>query len=125
MKGLVGDLKSNPERFWSFLRRMEGSKSQILPLLDDIREVSDDVLRTGLLNRTFISKFPTPEVEFYTEVYSTELPQPARSEISDTEVSTAIAIDQLKNHKVCGPDSISARIIKYCANQLVSLPILF
>ena len=26
--------------------------------------------------------------------------------------------DQLKNHKACGPDSISARIIKECANQL-------
>ena len=102
MKGLVGDLKSNPERFWSFLRRMEGSKSQILPLLDDIREVSNDVERAELLNRTFISKFPDSEVEFYTEAYSTELPQLARSEISETEVSTAIAIDQLKNHRYAG-----------------------
>ena len=120
----MGDFKNNPKRFWSFLRCVGGSKSQLSPLLDNNRVVSDDVERAELLNRTFTSKFSNPEVDFYPKAPSTDLPHLTRFEISETQVIAAI--DQLKNHKACGPDSISARVIKECANQLkVPLTILF
>ena len=59
IRGMIGAFKSNPERFWSFLKCVKGAKRQ-LPVLC---EVSGDVEGVNMLNRTFAEKFTCTEVE--------------------------------------------------------------
>ena len=63
IRGMIGAFKSNPKRFWSFLKCVKGAKRQLPVLCDGDREVSGDVERANLLNRTFAEKFTCPEVE--------------------------------------------------------------
>ena len=117
IRGLIGDFKSNPKRFWSFLKVVKGSKGQLPVLLDGEREVSDDTDKANLLNRTFANKFTDPEVNTYPDTPAYDIPHLDRFVI--TEASVRGALRDLQTHKACGPDNISARIIKECSDQLV------
>ena len=118
IRGMIGAFKSNPKRFWSFLKCVKGTKRQLPVLCDGDREVSGDVERANLLNRTFAAKFTCPDVENVPDAPTYDLPILDQFTVSATAIRSAL--DDLQVHKACGPDNISARIIKECADQLVT-----
>ena len=124
LKGMIGDFKSNPKRFWTYLKCVRGSKASLSVLLDGTSEVHDDVQRANLLNRAFASKFTDPNVHDYPTAPTYDLLPLTRFVMSEGRVR--LALDTLQAHKACGPDNISARIIRECREQLVApLVILF
>lgn len=99
---------------------MKGRNGQISYLLDGDRKVTDDRQKADLLNRTFASKFSNQTV--------TELPPAPEYDLDPlrafhvTEDAVRGILCNLNPHKACGPDSISARVIRECAVEL-SVPI--
>ena len=92
--------------------------------MDGQREVTDDVARAGLLNRTFAGKFRDPEVASYPESPVYYLPILDKVDVSEDRVRSIL--NDLNVHKACGPDNVSARVIWECREELVRpLTILF
>ena len=115
LKGLCGDFADNPKRFWSFVKCFKQSKG-LSVLKHDGVQVADDIGKANLLNKTFASKFSDPT--------ATHLPDIACS-ISSTLSDFAMSeepvrrlLQQLVVGKACGPDGLSARILRECANEL-------
>ena len=125
IKGLIGDFQRNPKRFWTFLKCIKGSKGKLSVLRDETgREVSGDLERAHLLNDTFAAKFTRGDVDHFPDVTAHDLPILDKFTVSEAAIRSAL--HDLQVHKACGPDNISARIIKECSEQLVTpLSILF
>ena len=117
IKGLIGDFQSNPKRFWTFLKCIKGSKGQLPVLIDGRREVSGDLDRANLLNRTFAAKFARGTSVRFPGAPVYDLPILDKLTVSETAIRSALR--DLQVHKACGPDNVSARIIKECSEQLV------
>ena len=93
-------------------------------LLDGDRQVIDDVARANLLNTAFASKFTSRKVDRFPSTPAYDLP--CFTDFCISEATVRDAVRDLQIHKACGPDGISARIIKECSEQLVApLCILF
>ena len=118
LKSMTADFKQNPKRFWSFLKCIKGGKGQLPTLLDNAVEVSGDVERANLLNRTFAAKFSDPAIDCLPAAFDFDLPELLTSDVSASSVSSIIG--SLNIHKATGPDDVSARVIRECADQLVS-----
>ena len=118
-RGLTVDFKTNPKRYWSFLKCVT-NKSSISPVLraSDGNTVTDDQGRAELLNDAFAMKFTLPNV--------TVLPSAPAYEVDClscfhvTEAAVRAALKSVPTNKACGPDDISARIIAECADELVT-----
>ena len=113
IKGLIGDFQSNPKRFWTFLKCIKGSEGQLSVLRDGEREVSGDIDRANLLNRTFAEKFTRGDVVQFPDATVHDLPTLDKFTVSETAIRSAL--HNLQVHKACGPDNVSARIIKECS----------
>lgn len=116
LRGLIGDLKSNPKRFWSFLKSIKGKYSAMPVLLDGDRNVTSDVDKAELLNRAFSSKFRAR--------YEGQLPtapdyslDPLR-EFTVTPEAVHNVLNSISPHKACGPDGVSARVIRECSEEI-------
>ena len=118
LKDITGDFKSNPKRFWSFLKCVRGGKGQLPTLTDNTGDISGDVERADLLNRTFADKFSDPTVAFLPQAPNFDLPELVDFEVSASSISSIL--NNLNVHKASGPDNISARVIKECAVPLVA-----
>ena len=120
LTGLIDDLNSNPKRFWSFAKCIKGKTGQMSHLYDGDMKVTDDLQKAELLNRTFASKFSDTTV--------TELPPTPAYQLDPLlsfhvgEGAVLHVLRSLSPHKACGPDNLSARVIRECAVEL-SVPI--
>ena len=65
--GLAEEFKSNPKRFWSFLKCAKGGSKCVSVLSVDGVEIVDDREKANALNSAFASKF--------TVAYVNELPE--------------------------------------------------
>ena len=115
LEGLLGEFGTNPKRFWSFLKCFKQSKG-ISVLESNGVPVADDVSRANLLNRTFASKFSDPTVQEYPEIAHCALPAFSRFEASEDSIRSILR--SLNVGKACGPDGLSARVLKECADEL-------
>ena len=121
LRKLTDDFKTNPKRYWSFLKCIT-KKSSVSPVLyNSNRElVSDDVDRANALNEAFAAKFTNPIINSPPHV--TSYPIDIMSNIHVTESAVRAALAMVSPHKACGTDNISARIITECVNEL-AIPI--
>ena len=116
LSGLVDDMKTNPKRFWTFLKCQKGRNSAIPYLRDGSRKVTDEAEKAELLNQAFAAKFTNP-----VEGAFPPAPEYALDPMSEIEVSEGIVRSVLRgvnSHKACGPDNISARVIFECSEEL-------
>ena len=117
---LVDNFRSNPKRYWTFVKCFN-KKGSVHPVLNDGEKlVRDDIDKASLLNRVFASKFSDPNVSVYPS--APEYPLPV---LNNIDVSCDRVLDIFKSvcvSKACGPDGISARIIHECASEL-SVPL--
>ena len=116
LKGLVDDLKTNPKRFWTFLKCTKGKHSEMSYIVDGDRKVVDDREKAQVLNRVFASKFCDPAVTVLPSAPEYSL-DPLRSFHVSEELVRGI-LCSVDRHKACGPDNVSARIISECAVEL-------
>ena len=114
--GLTDDFKSNPKRFWSFLKGVNSGNRSLSALKIDGREITDDRDKGNVLNRVFASKFSdiTPTVLPDAPVYNL----PVLGEIECDYAVVLAILDSIPVNKACGPDGISARIIRECSKEL-------
>ena len=80
--------------------------------------VSDDVKKAEILNRAFASKFNNRTVTTLPDLLPHHLDTLPRFTVTENAVRAALL--ELNPNKACGPDNFSAKIIRECADQLVS-----
>ena len=116
IRGLIGSLRSNPKRFWTFLKCIKGKHGTIPHLMDDGRKVTDDAGKAEVLSRVFAEKFTNHRV--------TELPAAPDYPLDRLQTFTVAAgavravLDSISPHKACGPDGVSARVIRECSTEI-------
>ena len=83
-------------------------------------EINDDVQKANLLNRAFAAEFPDADVPFIPDVpFTTDIV------ITNFHVWKDVVrrvLQELVVSKACGPDGLSAHILRECASQL-SVPL--
>ena len=112
----MGKFKENPKRYWSFIKALKSS-GHVSPVLECSGElVKDAAAKANCLNKCFAAKFSAP--------YTAALPEaPALQSkgLSSFYVPpgrVAQLLRELSPHKACGPDGLSARILRECAEEL-------
>ena len=114
--GLTDDFKSNPKRFWSFLKSIKSGNSSLSVLRANGTDIVDDKSKANVLNQTFASKFSDVSPATLPDAPSYDLPPLG---VIECDLSTVGAILQsIPANKACGPDGISARIIRECCDEL-------
>ena len=121
LQSLTNDFKTNPKRLWSFLKGVKGGKGGIHVLSDENgAEIMDDVQKANILNSSFASKFTDSRNVTVPDVSSHDLPMFTRMECDVDTVRTILS--SIPVHKACGPDGVSARIVRECSHEL-SVPL--
>ena len=118
LRDLTVDFKTNPKRYWSFLKCVT-NKSSISPVLraSDGNHVTNDQDRAELLNSAFARKFTHPNVTVLPTAPAYHIGNLSRFNVSEAAVRAALKA--VPTNKACGPDDLSARIIVECADELV------
>ena len=114
--GLTDDFKSNPKRFWSFLKSAKNSNSALSVMKVDGVEIVDDRDKANVLNKCFASKFSVPAATVLPDAPVYNLPM-----LDEIECSVGVVqaiLESIPANKACGPDGISARIIRECCEEL-------
>ena len=113
---LVRDFKDNPKRYWSFIKAIKSS-THVSPVLEfGGRTLRSDVERANCLNACFARKFSDPVVEVLPA--APELSAPGIDRFAVPHGRVAQLLRELSPHKACGPDGLSARILRECADEL-------
>lgn len=116
LRRLASDFCDNPKRFWTFVKSVKGGRKASSVLLDGTKCVTDDAERANVLNRAFAAKFVAP--------HSGPLPVsprydlPAFTSIDIPDGAVLRILESVEPNKACGPDNISARVIRECASEL-------
>ena len=118
LKGLTEDLKTNPKRFWTSLKTVDGRNSEIPPLINGNEKVVDDTAKAELLNQTFACKFAHPSVRDVPQASVYHLDPMQRFHVSVESVKSILR--GINPSKACGPDNVSARVIRECADELTA-----
>ena len=115
----IGDsLKTNPKRFWSFIKANKRENIGIPTLRVNEKPITNDRDKTNALNNQFTSVFtsesyPIPVIDH--SLYSS---------IPPLDIGTNGIIKQLKNlnqNKATGPDELPARVLKETAEQIAPI----
>ena len=125
LERLVSDFKDNPKRFWSYVKCLKASR-KVAPvvLVHENVSATTDSQRADLLNRAFASKFTPPCTGPLPDALQFDLPPLLEFGISEGAVLRLL--EDVKVNKACGPDGISARIVRECAREIATpLTILF
>ena len=68
LTGLTDEIKSDPKRFWSFLKSTKGGNRGLPVLVVDGVEISDDREKVNALNKAFAAKFTEGDVTVFPTV---------------------------------------------------------
>lgn len=117
---IASQSKTNPKKFFSFIRQKRVITSTIGPLTDEAGDsINDEREMSNILNNFFASVFTTED--------TSNIPVPPTipiagnnilREINVTEDDTLKLIDNLKVNKSPGPDGIYPRVLKEAKKEL-------
>ena len=116
LKGLVSDFKDNPKRFWAYVKCLKTNRKTSPVLVHDNVTATTDTERAELLNRAFATKFTLPCTDPLPVAHEFGLPPLLELDISEGAVLRIL--EAIEINKACGPDGISARIVRECATEL-------
>ena len=112
----MGKFKENPKRYWSFIKALKSS-GHVSPVLECNGElVKDAAAKANCLNKCFAAKFSAPYTAALPEAPT--LQSPGLSSFYVPPGRVAQLLRELSPHKACGPDGLSARILRECAEEL-------
>ena len=113
---LVREFKENPKRYWSFIKSLK-SRSHVSPVLEcDGRVYKGDEERANCFNQCSARKYCDPRVDVLPT--PSVLNSPGLNQFSVPRGRISMLLRELSAHKACGPDGLSARIVKECADVL-------
>ena len=126
VKDLVTDNGTN-KKFWSYIKSQRKENSGISDLLDNHSWISDPKQKADIFNKQFSKVFSTPDPS------QDPLPnddaassQPSISEIYVNPRGVLRLLQNIKENKASGPDSIPGKLLKLCAEELhVALSLIF
>ena len=113
------DRPSTQKRFWHYVKSLKKDASGVSPLKVNGHLYSDNKDKANILNQQYQSVF--------TKENPTEIPSPSGKRFpSMPEISVSCPgveklLRQLNPNKAPGPDSIPARVLKECSNELAPL----
>ena len=106
--------------YWSFIRSLK-SNSQTSPVLEWNGEtLKGDVERANCLNVCFAQKFCSPSVNVLPD--APVLNAPGLDQFTVPRGRIELLLREINANKACGPDGLSARILKECA-EVLSVPL--
>ena len=109
LRKLTDDFKTNPKRYWSFLKCITKKSSVSQVLYNHDRElVSDDTDRANVLNEAFGAKFSCPHVNTIPNTTSYPIENMHRMHISESAVRGALSM--VGPNKACGTDNIALEL---------------
>ena len=119
VKNLVAALPEKPRKFWSFIKAHTGVSNipSCIRYRSSVAYTSKS--KADLFNKFFHSVFNEPTGS--SAVFEGDLTPVTESRMDDLVVSAADVfklLASLDTKKACGPDGISPRILKECANEL-------
>ena len=112
---IIDDFRDNSKRFWSLLKSAKFSGRTVPVLKVDGRDISDDCEQAECFSPVFAAKFSDPTVDRLPKVTSYDID--VLSEFSVTYDAVFNLLKTQNVHKACGPDGLSARILKECAEE--------
>ena len=118
--GLTDELKTDPKRFLVFFEEYRGRERGLPTLVADDVEISNDIDKAGALNKAFAARFTNDDVTVFPDCSPYDLPPLTHFECSIDLVKSIL--ESIPVNKACGPDGISARIVRECSDEL-SVPI--
>ena len=113
---IIDDFRDNSKRFWSLLKSAKSSNRTVPVLRVEGRDVTDDCERAECFNRAFASKFSDSTIDRLPYVTSHDI-----DILTDFHVTYDAVFNLLRTqnvHKACGPDGLSARILRECAEEI-------
>ena len=114
--GLTDDFKTNPKRFWSFLKSAKSGNCGLTALMVNGVEITADRDKAIALNRAFAAKFTDDVVTVLPDCPSYDLSPLGHIECNIDLVK--VILESIPVNKACGPDGISARIVRECSDAL-------
>jgi hypothetical protein len=104
------------KKFWSFMKGLKRESSGVAPLLHQGQYVSDAASKATILNQEYASVFTSENL--LDIPLKGNSPYPKMPEIHIDERGVLKLLSQINPHKACGPDALSARVLKEMAPQL-------
>ena len=114
--GLVGDFQTNSKRLWSFLKSLKSSRHCSSNLTYEGHVYDTDIDKANCFNLCFSRKFSVPGADYLPAAPELVSETLRRFEFADGAVERLLL--ELSPHKACGPDGLSARIMRECAREL-------
>ncbi|MFZ2538830.1 MAG: reverse transcriptase family protein [Oscillospiraceae bacterium] len=118
LKSIIGDIKHAPSNFYRFIRSKRTDSNSIPGLIHNGLTVESDKEKTGLLNGFFSSTFTRENMSFVPFRKSNVTSMP------NIHVTLPGIIKLLKNlnpTKAKGPDGMSPRFLKECAEEIAPM----
>ena len=118
-ENFLSEHKSNPKKFYSYIKSKKQDNIGITSLLSNGDTFTDDTQIAKILNNQFLSVFSeddgrTPDIK--------GKDCPPISELTITQNGVQKLLSELNPSKANGPDQISTRILKECAD-IISKPL--
>ena len=117
---LVHDFRVNPKRFWSFIKSLKSSSHCSPALVYNGKTYTSDSERAACFNQCFGKKFSNPAVDTLPNAPDLNVSRLVKFNFPRGKVESLLL--SLDKHKACGPDGLSARILRECAREL-AIPI--
>ena len=116
--GLIGQFRSTPKRFWTFLKSMKMVKTLPAVLRHEGRSATSDDQKAHLLNACFCSKFtqPSDPGEPFPPCQEAAIGTLNSLEVSPFRVSAILS--SLDKTKSSGADGLSSMVLLQCADTL-------
>ena len=115
------DSRSNPKRFWGFVKSMRVDSSGVAPLKDDNGIThSDKAKKAEILNSQFSSVFNQAERGDNIPDKGPS-PYPKMTPIIVTLEGIKKLLEGLQIHKASGPDNISSRLLKELSSEVAPM----
>ena len=105
------------KRSWSYIKNIRRDQVNITSLQLDTNAINDSLGKVKLLNKQFKSVFTSEPADGLADKGPS--PYPTMPDIFVITEGIENLLNDLKIHKVCGPDTISARILKETSDIIV------
>ncbi len=122
-KKIARKVKTNPKKFFTYIRTKKKTKSNIGPLKDERGALTqDNETMIEILNKNFASVFTVENIESIPE--NTIAPRGLEpmdiGSIDERDVRKYL--DKLETNKFTGPDDLSPRLLKELKQQILKPP---
>ena len=120
INNLGSTLADNPKRFWSFFRQKTKSKSLPQMVKNDNGQTATDAKDKATLFNAYFHSVLTPPKNYDALPHVVAYRHDMLGSISISESDVLVILNNLDVTKAIGPDGLSPRLLKECANQIVS-----